>query len=639
MPKKNTFLSPGSPVKVIKTGFFGGTDLSGADADITRGRSRNAVNMIRDTPGKVRKRTGYYRLRLYPGRVNGIFEFRSQLLVHSATELWLDGEEPRLLRAGLADTISGFAVLGGRLWILDGVKLLCFDGETAIDAEDIAYVPTVCIARAPAGGGTPFEPVNMLGSKRTDSFLGTADATAYQLSFGGLSSEEISVEVMTSGGDWTKLYEGVDFSAERSSGCLIFAAAPGASPVTGEDNLRATYSVDNPDYADRVNKCKFGICYGALGGSDRLFISGNSDLPDHDFYSQVNNPAYFGDLWYGVMGQEGSPVTGYSVIGRQLAAHKRGDSDARNIILRYSSAPEQDYGGGNLLSPLMGARFLITDVIQGPGTIAPKSFGFAREPIFLTPEGVCSASPRETTNERYIKNRGARIDKALLSEPDIQNAYACVHEGFYTLAVNNKMYLLDTRVPLSDAPDEAAGQYEAYVWDSIPARVVYSAETGLYFGSADGGLYRFFEDADDPACYCDYDGPVEDGGGRAISARWDFDFSGTGFYNNKRVRFISVRLAPAAVSSLEVFVKADGAWRELPDAGGKTGCFSFEKLVFSEFGFSSDTGPRTLSSKIRIEGASRLTFSLRNSKPGQPFGLSEIAVGYIERGKDKKYVV
>ena len=57
----------------------------------------------------------------------------------------------------------------------------------------VAYVPTISIGRAPSGGGTPYEPINLLQNKWTETFLGTETDKEYQLSFKDLDLSLIHI--------------------------------------------------------------------------------------------------------------------------------------------------------------------------------------------------------------------------------------------------------------------------------------------------------------------------------------------------------------------------------------------------------------------------------------------------------------
>ena len=600
-----------------KTHVLSIKELRGVDLTssiVSTKRSCYSINMIRDTPGSARKRMGYRKIQSYSGRINGVFFLRDILLIHAGTGLF---NGPDLVFDGLQDERSFGLRFGGKLYLWDGENyFVCEnqeDGLTVKTVASVAYVPQITISRAPNGGGESFDAVNMLTPKRTDSFLGTADATVYQLSFENIDDTPVTAEVRDENGEWQPKTEGTDFSVDRVAGKVTFTSAPGVSPVEGEDNVRITYAVTNEDYMNRVTKCRFSIAYGVAAASDRIFMSGNPQKGNYIFYSQLNDPSYMGDLWYGVLGQEHSPVTGFSIIDRQLAVHKLDDDNERNIFLMYGTLSEKNE-----------PQFQITNIIQGKGAVSPFTFGYVKEPIFLTKLGIYATTPLEYNDSRYVQSRGYFIQDPLLDEPNLDQAYACTHKDFYLLAINGRVYILDSLVTTQDKTMRSNYYYEAYVWDNVPARVIFSNNERLIFGDVSGNVYEFYTDYEDGQSYNDDGAPIK--------ARWDIDFSGDDFYLKKRIKYIAVRMAAAPATSVDIYCRVRGIWSLIGQSLAKARYLAFSKLQFSKFIFSSDTNPRTIGKKIKVKKIDAVRFSFRNEELNEPFGIYEIALEFIENG-------
>ena len=126
--------------------------------------------------------------------------------------------------------------------------------------------------------------MNLLQPKFEERFAGTEDAQAYHLSFSGLDSAAVEAYVLDSGGNWVQKSEGQDFTVDRPAGIVNFNTAPGKSPVSGEDNVKIIASRTVAGYADRINKCRIGIAFGVNGAADRLFLAGNPDFINYDWY-------------------------------------------------------------------------------------------------------------------------------------------------------------------------------------------------------------------------------------------------------------------------------------------------------------------------------------------------------------------
>ena len=73
----------------VKIDTFLGADLTNSPANADENRSPDCENMIRDVPGKVRKRMGWQGKRTLDGRINGYHALMGHdPLVHAGTKLY-----------------------------------------------------------------------------------------------------------------------------------------------------------------------------------------------------------------------------------------------------------------------------------------------------------------------------------------------------------------------------------------------------------------------------------------------------------------------------------------------------------------------------------------------------------------------
>lgn len=635
--------APSRSVEKIET--FKGVDLNSSPSNVAVYRSPNAPNMMRDVPGKVRKRQGYEKIKEYEGkRINGVhilMDLESgtrKELIHAGTSLYLDDA---VIYEGMADDRSVGRQFYGKLFIFDGKKALCygeFETETEAEAaaeeteeekpkaymvkalEDAAYIPTIIISRNPTGGGTTLEPLNLIGKKWKESFLSDGIATVYQLTTEGLDEDAVEVRIMTSEGEWEDKKEGTDFTVDREKGTVTFATAPGSSPVQGYDNVEITATKTREGYADKINRCRIMTLYGVNGGMDRMFISGNPDFPNQDWHCKMNDGFFWGDLWYSILGQDGSAIVGYTIINDRLAAHKSDAEEGRNVILRKGEIENDE------------AVFPIIGTLSGRGALGSHAFGYlGSEPLFLTDIGIMAITAADLTGEKYSQSRSYYIDKALTEENGLADAYAYVWRDFYLISTGTgRVYLLDGLQKSYDKNSPYSNfQYECYFWENVPARVFWEDEEGrLCFGDAEGRVFRFYDDATRQTSYND--------DGVAIPARWDTpELSGKLFYKNKNFRRVSVMLAPAIATGVNVFAQVKGAWSEIFNSGIDATFFDFNFMDFNAFIFSLDDTPRTIGGKIRIKKVDKVAFSLRNEEKDEPFGIYMFALEYTENGNYK----
>ena len=175
--------SPKRDIVTIDT--FLGCDFTNSPAAVSETRSPNCVNMIRDVPGKVRKCMGYHTIKTYDGPINGYHYMHgeSKGIVHAGTKIYKDEQ---VLYSCANNSRSKGWQFKDKLYIVDGLKLLVYDGETVSHVEDSGYIPTLTISKDPSGGGTDYEALNLLQPGFRELFIGDENSTAYHMTFGGL---------------------------------------------------------------------------------------------------------------------------------------------------------------------------------------------------------------------------------------------------------------------------------------------------------------------------------------------------------------------------------------------------------------------------------------------------------------------
>lgn len=603
---------------------FLGVDFTNSSAAIDVRRTPNGQNMIRSVPGKVRKSLGWSTQKTYADeKINGCHFLRgeSSYLIHAGTKLY-NGDT--VVYSGMADERSMSWEFDKKLYIVDGKKMIVVSKSgstyTASAVEDSAYVPTLTISKDPSGGGTAYEDLNLLSPGFTEQFLGQADVTEYSLSFGGLDATEVTAEVLNAQGEWITKVENTDFTVDRTTGTVTFNTAPGVSPVTGEDNVKITAYRTVSGYADKVNKCKIGVLYGTNGGNDRLFLTGNPDFINYDWYSESYMPTYFPDTNYSKLGSDASAIIGYSKIGNYLATHKDDFERDQNIILRRSTMVEEK------------VAFKVENALQGCGAIAPYTFGYiSNEPLFLTTQGIFAVTAQDVTGEKYSQNRSFYLNNKLIHEQHLENAYAVVYKDMYILSINNVLYILDgLQAVMTDKQlPYATRQYCGFYRTNVPANVMWVYDEALWFGTADGKVCKFATDPDSPSNYTDDGEPIE--------AIWETpDIEGKLFYKNKTLRYIAVRLDTALKTSIKIYTKGrEGVWELVKEDYSNGDTFAFDDIDFENWTFAGDPNQLISTVKTKVKKVDKFQLKFENSDNETPFGLFEIGLEFIENGNFK----
>lgn len=612
------FSVPPAPSRdILVIDEFHGVDYTNSPTNVDKKKSPNAPNMIRDVPGKVRKCMGWHTVEQYSDRINGVHFRREDAdgLVHSGTSLYKDED---VLYSDANDERSQSWQFGDKLFIADGKALLAYDGTEVKLASEGAKVPILTIAKAPTGGGTPFEDLNLLQPKFIELFAGTDTDKVYSMTFSGLDSVDL-VEKLDSAGAWKPLSNGTDYTVDLAAGKITFTTAPGKSPVTGEDNVRITASRTVEGYADRINKCRFGTLFGVNGAADRLFLSGNPDFINYDWHSGQNDPTYWPDTGYSVIGTEKSAIVGYSIINDRLATHKDDQADGRNVVIRQGDLVDSE------------AVFPVVNTLQGQGAVATYSFAYlVNEPLFLTKLGVYAITAQDITGEKYAQNRSFFVNGKLLEEENLQEAFAFVYKDLYWLCLNGVAYILDGLQPLQTdrSLPYSTRQYAAFYRTNVPVRVMWEREGHLFFGSPDGRICQFYDDPSSQLSYND--------DGQPIYCCWETpDFSGKLFYKNKTFRFLAVRLAAAIATSVKLYGRRRGIWTFIKEDDTRARYFNWQYLDWSKFSWSNDETPQVITTKVRIKKVDKSRFRIENDVLNEPFGINDVAIEYVENGNFK----
>lgn len=237
---------------------FRGVDYTNNEINVWKRRSPTGLNMIPDEAGRPWKRTGWdiaVSVNDFQEVYNQVFPYVSIIdrfdikEVHSVT---IAGKDHMIINTsvGVFDyTNNGLKlviVLGmdqGRSFYFEAgaiegfymfrrYEMYKYDGENIKKIEP--YTPVVLISRQPSGGGTLFEPVNVINNRRTESFLGDSESLEYYVSSTILGN--VKVEVMNAEGIFEELTDGYTIETTR----IIFEEAK--PPVkSGEDNVKITY--------------------------------------------------------------------------------------------------------------------------------------------------------------------------------------------------------------------------------------------------------------------------------------------------------------------------------------------------------------------------------------------------------------
>ncbi len=581
---------------------FKGVDFSSSTLNVKSNRATNMRNFINEH-GVNKKRNGWNQLirikekgKVQP--INGIFEYSHKinkksedgtvytalhevLIVHAGArfyriekkddvynyakyeEITYEADEAYRPNSKYLESKRSQAFFNkNRMYIIGCGDFLVYgtwdEGESyqlrrVADNED-TYIPTTTIGIKgwdktlfKYGGGTLYDEINLLSSKRTNKLLGSGWGNFYKLDAKVKEDSFLSVVVETvawseeeeedrsgtpvtfkwSGyinkGGWKseikydeiKLTEAekntLDKFEEKFSNGFILCevhfpdvifvgngdAIPLMPPIEGQDNITVTFypDSDTDEYARRIGNCSFGTLFGAGGNTDRLFLSGNPDYPNCDFHSASDDFTYFEERAGKIaMGSDQVPVKGYSRLSdSSLVIYKAENGQEESIYYRTGTYRDRYDEDGNLT--YFRGEFPTYAGSIGEGAINPYTCAnLAGDSIILSRNGVFGVvlGQNVATTERYTRERSRLINEKLCRNKDLSDAVGIVYDNKYYLAVGGECYIADARhkyVP-TDSVDSAY-EYEWWYWDHMPVRVWANIGGKLIFGTVEGQICEF----------------------------------------------------------------------------------------------------------------------------------------------------
>ena len=631
---------------------FRGVDFSTDATQVKEQRSPLCKNVISDMAGFPEKRLGWRTIhRLGPGRVHGMYVgsfpsgYVNMLHVQNRLYIWteyvknwndwdalelswddveakdstwdeLEAPERVMVYEDMNDHDSAFFTHSGKVYILDGAHYLVVQeteaGEgtysySVTNVSDYAFVPTTVIGAPATGGGVPFEPVNLLTGTRRNSMIGNAKDKTFQLDSGDLESvDEVKIEGI--------VVDPSEYEVDLEKGTITFDTAPPISSAgSGVDNIEVTLTRMPGGYAERITKCTIVATYG-YNQDNRFWVSGNPDSPNTDWYSNLDDPAYFPDTGYTNIGSSNSAIMGYLKQYDSLIVVKEDDVQDAELYIRNSAMDSN----GKLYFP-------VKQGVKGMGAVSRKAFGILRDdPMFLSREGVFAVVSATISQERTLQDRSYYVN-AQLTKEQLSQAVAVVWNGYYILCINGVCYVADSRQKSTYQVTEQYG-YEWYYWTNIPAVVFMEHEGELFFGTDDGRVCKFNTDIYGMNKYSDDGEPIE--------AIWTtkMDDMGDFMYRKSLMKKgCGVMIKPYTRSSIEIFVDTDKEMSRFL-RGGTMDLLDFGDIDFERLTFNANDNPQVVPFNRKVKKFILLQCIFRNAEVDEGFGVFGCKLQYTRAG-------
>ena len=418
---------------------FRGIDFSQRKDEVNLYRSPDALNMWKNYKSSngncVETRPDIELLKSYSDTIFGLFFYSyngtTHKIVHSGTKLY---DEDNVIYSSMTEHKSNFFIYNKKLYIKDSNKYLVYDGSKV--EEVTGFIPTTTIGKSPGGNGTVYQDVNLLTGIRKNSFVSDGTSVEYILDTETFDSD-YPVKVWVND---VELTEG--FTAEPSTGKIIFNTAPAEPNTEGQDNVIIQFRKTISGYRDRIDKCTLLEVF-----DNRIFFSGNPDYPNVLWHSSLDDPSYCSDLDYYQEGTDDSKIMSIVAGNNALWVFKE-PSQSNTTVFYHNPTIDDDYG-----KVYPSTHSSISTGCIGTG------INFHDDIVFFSDRGMEGISG-DVTTEQVLAHRSSLIDRRLLNEADYKNMILEEWEGYLLVFIDNKVYLADSRTISSEFTE-----YEWYYWE------------------------------------------------------------------------------------------------------------------------------------------------------------------------------
>ena len=469
---------------------------------------------------------------------------------------------------------------------------------TVETVESVAYVPTTVIGRLPTGGGTAFEAVNLLQPKRKNSFIGDGATKIFQLDTVGLDAT-----LMTAIVAGVYQVETTHFTVNRVTGVVTFITAPANG--AGVDNTIITFAKTVTGYANRIKNCQFFAIFG-VGNNLRVFMSGNPNFKNQDWYSAMQDPTYWPDLNYTKIGSEGVAIKGYALQQGVMHILKEDSNYDPTIWTRTA----ETYTDNTLYFPVRQNNsqigLLATETVKGVDDVS----------VMLSKKGVYRITATYVAEERGLEHISPRMDARILREANLKDAIAFDFEGRYGIAINDMVYVLDYN-----------NNYETYRWKGIPASCFYEYDSNLYFGDKNSGNVYVMNRLGDGA-------NTDMLGDLPIESYWMSQMMSMDRANFlKMIDTISVTLVPvSARSNVDIYYRTNKRNEKFVKRISLSK-FEIDSIDLENFSLLTSNLPQTVNREINVSDIIYFQLILKNSVPGSGLAIPNITIPYSFAGQ------
>lgn len=567
---------------VIKK-FLGLNLTNTGDTQILDGESGNMNNFVITDDFKLRKCDGYKMVYDFEEQIKGTYTFNTgsetYLLIVADGKLYkipqskLDDDStwetltPTLI-GSVGDYDTTFFSFDKKVYLLNGHKYYSYDGTTLTEVE--GYIPLVFVNAPPTGGGTDYDPINMLTNKKHMTFNADGTASTYQLAQKGISSVD---KVIVNGTEIAS----TGYSVNLVNGTVTFTDIP----TSGTDNVDIYWSKNDGD-RHIIEEMRAGIVYG--GDVDtKVFLYGSTTTPNRIYYSATAG---------GEPSVEYFPATYQVDVGPSNFAVTDCTRQYDRLIVT-TNRPEAYTIGIDLINV---NGYSTPSVVTLPLNEVHGNIAFAQgqvinnDPVTIEKGQLIRWKSTSIRDERNMEVISDKIRDDLVSL-DLQYARTCDFQdkNQLWLALGNKAYIYNY-------------YNKTFSRLILPIDIDQLVVVGrnMYITSVEGELFKF------DSSYQKFDDET-------ITAHWEMNFSNFGLpYQRKTMRKLWVLMQPQSRASAEIgYVSNRNESPVKKEISYKLTLL--DDVDFSDFTFKVSTDPQPFRLKIKAKKFTNLKITIDNN--------------------------
>ncbi len=285
-------------------------------------------------------------------------------------------------------------------------------------------------------------------------------------------------------------------------------------PIEGTNNITVKFPCYVRENADKINKCRFGILFGNNNAKNRLFLSGNAEIPNCDWHSgqidstyledesMINgNFGYFEDTSYCYYGETDNSIVGYDIVANDRLLVLKNESDKETTI--YYRTPvlvAAIDGAGNSMTGIDGEtlyqeEFSLIKSNNAVAGISQKAIANLNgDTLFISNENKIVGLDLTGIigdNQRSANTRSYYIDEEL-KKYDLSNAKLWTNNKYLYVVLKDKIFITHYETKNSET-----NQYEWWLVNIADIQAILEVNDTKYMANSKGQFYRVSPGYDD----------------------------------------------------------------------------------------------------------------------------------------------